>query len=271
MNKFHQIPTDQYHPISHETRYLFDQFDKIANFLTFNLDKKYKNILGKPVQNGYAVDWFSVFGDLRDSNEIPESKSALLKYWEFIDIINIKIAQLSNSKDENDKSWAEMLSKVFNHEDNFIFFNGEDICIIWGWKFNNKQIHRPAVNSLSEGSLSVEANKDYAENDIVAPAFESQEEIHRNADDTLPEPEVEASGEYKDYQEPDGQRVQGENVEESSFTKFLRWFASKFWWLLWFILFLIVLSLLLKSCANNDRNIDRKLDQLEEKANQCCG
>lgn len=271
MNKFHQIPTEQYNPISHEKRYLFEQFDKIANFLTYSLDKKYKNILGKPVQNGYVVDWFSVFGDLKDSNTMPKSESVLLKYWEFIDVINIKISQLSSSNDENDQSWAEMLKKVFNHQDNFIFSNGEDICIIWGWKFNNNQIFRPAVNILSEGSSRVESNTDDVGNDLAAPILEPQVESPGYSEDTSPEPEIDTPLEFEDHPELASQSIQEEHFEESSFAKFLKWFASKFWWLLWFILILIILSLLLKSCTNNDRSIDNKLDQLEKKANECCG
>lgn len=271
MNKFHQIPTDQFNPISHEKKYLFDQYDRIANFLTHNIDKKYKNILGKPVQNGYEIDWFSVFGNLEDCNTMPQSESVLLKYWEFIDVMNIKIAKLSSSNDENDQSWAEMLKKVFNHQDNFIFSNGEDICIIWGWKFNNKQIYRPVGNILSDDSPPQETNNVDDANDLAAPALEPQIDIPNNAEETNLEPETVAPVEFKEYQEADSQRIQEENLEESSFIKFLRWFASKFWWLLWFILILIVLSLLLKSCSNNDKNIDNRIDQLEEKANQCCG
>jgi hypothetical protein len=60
-------------------------------------------------------------------------------------------------------------------------------------------------------------------------------------------------------------------IEESNFKKFLKWFASKFWWLLWLLLLLIVFILLLKSCNCNDNynDINTKLNQLEQKANDC--
>ena len=61
------------------------------------------------------------------------------------------------------------------------------------------------------------------------------------------------------------------NTEESSFLKFLKWFAFNFWWWLWLLLLLIILFLLLKSCDCNDRynEIDNKLNQLEQKASDC--
>ena len=60
MHKFHQIPTDKYIPVSHENSYLFNHYDKVANFLAFNLDKNYKNIKEKQVQNGFKYDRFSI-------------------------------------------------------------------------------------------------------------------------------------------------------------------------------------------------------------------
>ena len=69
MNKFHQIPTDSFAPISHDNSYLFNHYDKVANFLAFNLEKNYKNILAKPVQNGYSFDWFSNFENLKNINQ----------------------------------------------------------------------------------------------------------------------------------------------------------------------------------------------------------
>lgn len=163
MNKFHQIPTDKFVPISHDNSYLFNHYDKVANFLAFNLEINYKNILAKPVQNGYAFDWFSPYENLININEqnTVETETALLKYWEFIAVVNAKIQQLSNSNDENNKNWASLLTKVFNHPDNFIFSNGNDICIVWGWKFDNNEIYKPNIAKkqnlelISEKAVSI--------------------------------------------------------------------------------------------------------------------
>jgi hypothetical protein len=234
MNKFHQIPTDTFVPISHDNSYLFNHYDKVANFLAFNLEKNYKNILAKPVQNGYAFDWFSNYENLKNINEQPktESEIELLKYWEFIDIINLKISQLSDSNDDNNKNWAELLSKVFDHQNNFIFSNGTDLCIVWGWKFDNNQNYKPnfvpKTNTISPTEETFETQP--------AP-------IQQNV---LEEEYVEEPVEDEEIQQDN---LEEEIIEETSFLEFLKWFASKYWWLLWLLTALIAFVFFIKSFA----------------------
>jgi hypothetical protein len=235
MNKFHQIPTDTFIPISHENSYLFNHYDKVANFLAFNFEKNYKSILAKPVQNGYAFDWFSNYENLKNINEQskPELEIELLKYWEFIDAINLKISQLSDSNDENNKNWADLLSKVFDHQNNFIFSNGTDLCIVWGWKFDNNQNYKP--------NFSAKTNT----NSPIFETFESQPvTILQNVEEE--EENIEVPIEDEEIQ-PDN--LEEEITEEISFFEFLKWFASTYWWLLWLLTALIVLVFFIKSFA----------------------
>lgn len=233
MNKFHQIPTDTFVPISHDNSYLFNHYDKVANFLAFNLEKNYKNILAKPVQNGYAFDWFSNYENLKNINEKPksESETELVKYWEFIDVINLKISQLADSNDDNNKNWAELLSKVFDHQNNFIFSNGTDLCIVWGWKFDNNQNYKP--------NFAAKTNP-------IAPIAETLES------QPIPTPQNILEEEY--VEEPVEEEIQQDNleeeiIEETSFLEFLKWFASTYWWLLWLLTALIALVFFIKSFA----------------------
>ena len=234
MNKFHQIPTDTFVPISHDNSYLFNHYDKVANFLAFNLEKNYKNILAKPVQNGYAFDWFSNYENLKNINEQSKSESEieLLKYWEFIDVINLKISQLSDSNDDNNKNWAELLSKVFDHQNNFIFSNGTDLCIVWGWKFDNNQNYKPNF---------------VAKTNTISPTeetFETQPApIQQNV---LEEEYVEEPFEDEEIQQDN---LEEEIIEETSFLEFLKWFASTYWWLLWLLTALIAFVFFIKSFA----------------------
>lgn len=262
MNKFHQIPTDKFVPVSHENSYLFNHYDKIANFLAFNLDKNYKDILAKPVKNDLTFDWYSVFDDLVIIDKNNENDKVLSKYWSFVDVINTKIRTLSRANDENSRNWASLLTKTFNHHDNFIFSNGNDICIVWGWKFNNNDIERPIeiqnTEILSETTLPNEeeiklpldeknvSNINEVESEVLLSTIEAKEEV-----------------------------IEGrENIvsNESNFLKFLKWIASKFWWLLWVMLILIILLFLFKSCnyGENYNKLNSKLIQLEQKANNCC-
>lgn len=233
MIKFHQIPTDTFVPISHDNSYLFNHYDKVANFLAFNLEKNYKNILAKPVQNGYVFDWFSVYENLININEkdTAETETSLVKYWEFIEIINTKIFKLSNSNDENNKNWAELLSKVFDHQNNFIFSNGKDLSIVWGWKFDNNQNYKPNFASKTNQVLP------------IPETFESQPTPTPN--DVFEDEYVEESVE-EEMQQDD---LKEEFIDEISFLEFLKWFASKYWWLLWLLTALIALVFFTKSFA----------------------
>lgn len=234
MNKFHQIPTDSFVPISHDNSYLFNHYDKVANFLAFNLEKNYKNILAKPVQNGYAFDWFSNYDNLKNINELPKSASEteLLKYWEFIDVIQHKISQLSDSNDENNINWAELLSKVFDHQNNFIFSNGTNLSIVWGWKFDNIQNYKPNFAAK------------------IDPIYQIEEPIESQPtpipQDVLEEEFIEEPVEDEEIQ-PDN--LDEEIKEETSFLEFLKWFASTYWWLLWVLTALIAFVFFIKSFA----------------------
>jgi len=269
MNKFHQIPTDSFVPISYDNSYLFNHYDKVANFLAFNLENNYKNILAKPVQNGYVFDWFSVYKNLENINlkSKEEADYELTKYWQFIEVINAKISQLSSSSDENNKNWANLLTKVFNPNDNFIFSNGKDICIVWGWKFNNNENYKPNISKAPNTFLYPDRNEAIQNASIVDEEKEIQFEGKLN------EPKAEEIfSEVENIEEIPSQELPVDiPVEESNFLKFLKWFASNFWWLLWLLLILIIFFLLLKSCDCNDNynEINTKLNQLEQKANDC--
>jgi hypothetical protein len=234
MYKFHQIPTDKFIPVSHENSYLFNHYDKVANFLAFNLDKNYKNILAKPVQNGFMFDWFSTYNNLSNINDKSreESENELVKYWEFLDVINLKIVQLSSSSDENSKNWASLLAKVFNHNNNFIFSNGNDICIVWGWKFDNNQNYKPNFAAKSNPIPPMEEISDTPPTPILEYEIE---EVY--AEELVNDEEVK--------QENLDEKI----TEKTSFLEFLKWFASTYWWLLWVLTTLIAFVFIIKSFA----------------------
>ena len=241
MNKFHQIPTDTFIPISHDNSYLFNHYDKVANFLAFNLERNYKNILAKPVQNGYEFDWFSVYENLRNINDNSnsESNTELIKYWEFIDLINLKIDQLANSNDDNNKNWASLLSKVFDHQNNFIFSNGTDICIVWGWKFDNNKNYKPNLVSNTAFDIQNVENSEKKDSNETFISPPSAPIISEEIKNEIEEPQEEIE-EHEEEQEE-------EIKEKLSFFEFLKWFASKYWWLLWLLTSLIALTFFIKS------------------------
>lgn len=270
MNKFHHIPTDQFIPISHDNSYLFNHYDKVSNFLAFNLEKNYKSILAKPVQNGYIIDWFSPHLELKDIKEYnrESSEKALSDYWNFIGLINTKVDQLQNSNDENNKNWAGLLNKVFNHNDNFVFFNGTNISIIWGWKFENKENYKPNFKSGSQEPEFILGDE------FVDPTEErNQEEIEEKIESI--EQKDEETEEINDPFEVQIEDIVEEEIyeeeipeEKASFLEFLKWFASKFWWTLGILLFLILVVLLARTFIPNSNYTgnNNDLTQIENRA-----
>lgn len=242
MNKFHQIPTDKFVPISHDNSYLFTHYDKVANFLAFNLEINYKNILAKPVQSGYVFDWFSIYENLININEqnSAETESGLLKYWEFIAVVNAKIQQLSNSNDENNKNWASLLTKVFNHQDNFIFSNGKDICIVWGWKFDNNEIYKPNIAKKQNPDLISEKAASIP-NESVEISPQEMEPVYSFEEPILEQIPIEKEEVIEEI--PIDENIENEKF---SFLEFLKWFASKYWWLLLILLGLTMLVAVFK-------------------------
>lgn len=243
MQKFHQISTDQYVPLSHDNSYLFNHYEKVHNFIKLKIDSQYKNILAKPIKHNYEVEWFSPFPDLRETTE--NQQLALHHYWDFQDKLSKQLDVLSNNKDEDKKNWISLLKTVFNPENNIIFNNDSDISIIWGWKFENNNIPKPLLADSTNLS-----NKVFNEPIIIEPDGDIISEDDNG--DLINKPKLESINEENEDSifKEDFQDVENEieKIEEKGgFLEFLKEFAGKYWWLLVVLLSLIVIVYFIKT------------------------
>lgn len=243
MQKFHQISTDQYVPLSHDNSYLFNHYEKVHNFIKLKIDSQYKNILAKPIKHNYEVEWFSPFPDLRETTE--NQQLALHQYWDFQDKLSKQLDVLSNNKDEDKKNWISLLKTVFNPENNIIFNNDSDISIIWGWKFENNNIPKPLLADSTNLS-----NKVFNEPIIIEPDGDIISEDDNG--DLINKPKLESINEENEDSifKEDFQDVENEieKIEEKGgFLEFLKEFAGKYWWLLVVLLSLIVIVYFIKT------------------------
>jgi hypothetical protein len=251
MHKFHQIPTEKYTPLSHDKAYLFNLYDKISNFLAFNLDsnKNHKNKIAKPVRNNLDTDFYSLYPNLVPVEEIENKTKILMDYWDFISTVQNKVASLQNSKDENHKDWAIILNEVFNDQNNIIFSNGIEFCIVWGWQFENRNNYKPSIQSIKEP----EKKLDNEEIPLSNAVKENEDITHEN--DSNPKNEVKEIEEQEiieDIVEDNEELVIEEIFEKKySFLEFLKWFASNYWGLLLILAALIILIFLFKSIKYN--------------------
>jgi hypothetical protein len=253
MQKFHSIATDRYIPLSFDNAYLFSQYDRISNFLVFNLDKKYRNFLAKPVKNNYDIDWYSVHIGLQPVEQSQYREYGLKQYWLIIAELQKRIEDLMRNRDSNVQYWGAILQTVFNPEDNLIFTNGQDICIIWGWKFENNQNRKPYLleDSFQEtidpqdtllppqipildSSIAGSSAAKQAESLEYVPAIEN------------PIPSLAVPEEYfmADVKE---ENVDVEIVKKENFLTFLKYIAVTYWWVLIVLLVLICLVFFFKS------------------------
>lgn len=244
MQKFHQISTDQYVPLSHDNSYLFNHYEKVHNFIKLKIDSQYKNILAKPIKHNYEVEWFSPFPDLRETTE--NQQLALHHYWDFQDKLSKQLDVLSNNKDEDTKNWISLLKTVFNPENNIIFNNDSNISIVWGWKFENNNIQKPLLADPSKLTNPV-----FIEPPITIEQVEGKINDDVNGDLIIePEPELINDENDDSIFKEDFQEVENEieKIEEKGgFLEFLKEFAGKYWWLLVVLLSLIVLVYFIKT------------------------
>lgn len=250
MHLFDQFSTEQYIPLSHDNTYLFDHFDRVHNFIRSRIDRKYRDILAKPQKRNFDVEWYSVYPDLNKE----ENSFAAQQYWQFKELLEKELEMLTSKTDADAKNWIDLLRKVFNAEDNVIYSNGENIAIIWGWKFDNTENQKPEI--LSETSSPQQSISDQPE---TLPIPTDVEDLKKNSEDIFQdepiiEEELPEKSEFIFEDDPfeplldDEEEEQiVEEQEKKGFLEFLKEFAAKYWWLLIVLLAIIALVYFFKT------------------------
>jgi hypothetical protein len=132
------------------------------------------------------------------------------------------------------------LTKVFNHQDNFIFSNGKDICIVWGWKFDNNEIYKPNIAKKQNPDLISEKTASIP-NESVEISPQEMEPVYSFEEPILEQIPIEEEEVIEEI--PIDENIENEKF---SFLEFLKWFASKYWWLLLILLGLTMLVAVFK-------------------------
>ena len=133
--QFYSLNKEEYKAISFEKGYLCDQYEALNSFLKLHFDASAHKILGKPINTQDSINWYTnsnkTFRQL-DSNDNEHLK----KYNAFLYDIQRKCIQLESDEDADTRSWALLLKEVFNLDNNIVFTDGENLIIVWGYKFN---------------------------------------------------------------------------------------------------------------------------------------
>ena len=163
MNKFTAISTKDYSPLSYKEEYFHDKYELIQSFISKNIGKDFSDILAIPVIKDREVEWYTKserkFKRVSEYNKSEQDK-ILSIYWQKINKINDLSASFSSSNSFDKKRWAKLVNDVFNSNNNIVFSDGENIVLLWGWKFN----------ALEENYFPPQINNqvDQSKNDVIS-------------------------------------------------------------------------------------------------------
>jgi len=139
MNKFTILSTKKYTPISYQEEYFHNKYELINSFMEDNLGDEFGDLLACPILKKEEVEWYSNFDSnfKRVSDFSKKEQDKILNiYWEKINKVIAFSQSFQSSKSAEKKKWAHLLNNVFNSDNNIIYSDGENVVLLWGWKFN---------------------------------------------------------------------------------------------------------------------------------------
>ena len=281
MNKIFELSTKQYEPISIGSTYLFEQHHAIVSFLKSKLDSSFLNILASPkhIERAEIIEWYgnttntlSTIDSFSDEEQIGIKQ----KYWELKFKINEIIQTLSKtSKGTEANQWIEILNATFSENDNLLLSDGEDLFIIWGWKFNSgssnylepqflpnassiiANLNDQNIDNADENATSIMESTD-SQYDTNLNKETNEEPIEKNKDinvilttseNTSTQTENNPINENEVIDKPEVPTLRKLTFWER-IKRFFRWISYRFWALMLLIIFILLLCCLCKNCSN---------------------
>jgi hypothetical protein len=260
MTIVYKIETGKFDPISYGTNYLYNQYDRIQSFLNRLDPVRYRQLLAKPVLSNGQVLWYANFSNpFSRLSDLPESRQTEIKtrYWEVRQLLDREIVQLDQSRDTERQSWANLLREVFNEEDNVILSDGENWCLLWGWKFRNSRENYLAPEFMPRQTETTSPISDIpipggpVDDGAAQPSAPISGPISPLPPEGVPLPKPEHPGSFRNPTLWD--RIK----------RFLRTAVYRFWGLMLLVMLLLFLMCLFKQCRNQKlRENCRELEQL---------
>jgi hypothetical protein len=279
MKKIASIPTHSFEPISFGDNYLYTQYEKLRSFLQVNFNQKIANFIAKPVITNSEVSWYAnYYNEFKAISEFDqETQGELLSnYWDILNTINSKIKTLRSKTNNDQNEWFSLLTSVFDSENNKIYSDGQNVVILWGWKFFNAHENKlptfipqtifttptpteEPINTEFQPIITEDNNNEPEELIQETPLIEEDQPLLEEVEPVL---EVEENKSFW-----------------ARFLEFLKWFASKFWWILLILLMIILFLFFFNSCEDNRKHettkeiddINNRIEYLREKTEECCG
>ena len=165
MNQFYQNSSNHFKPISFNNEMVYLQYDSLRGLIEQNFKSEYHEILAKPFVSGNNINWYSSqntkFSPL-DFFSKADKTTALIKYNQFVDQVQVFANTLKESADIEKINWGNLLDEAFNRNNNIVFSDGKNIVLLWGWNFNAEEenyilpeLYKITVPQDDEGSEAI--------------------------------------------------------------------------------------------------------------------
>jgi hypothetical protein len=276
MNLVYTTDAKEFEPVSVGSNYLYHEYDKVNSFLHRYYKGEFSRILAKPVLSNQTVQWYADFNaSLSRLSDLSKNvqDNVLNNYWTTKHKLKDEIDKLSRSSESEKKKWATILSEVFNEDNNIILSDGNEWCLLWGWKYNNKRENYIPPNFVVPIPVDPLDQRIKPEEEI--PNDRVDEPIEDENIPIIVPPvmplETEENSSNNNENEP-------QKKKKSHFwyrvKRFFRNFVYRYWALLLLIMLILLIICLCKKCnrdnCNENEDLKQRLIELEDKARERC-
>jgi hypothetical protein len=145
MIRFHTYSSNLYAPLSHKGKYLYHEYAKVFSFLQSTFGDSAASVLAKPVfsEGSHEVEWYSLKSDLRPFEQCAEEvkRTAISQFDELRFRVFNYIERHRDSRDSQERAWSELLNAVFDRNHVALFASPNDVCMVWGWRFDQDLVY----------------------------------------------------------------------------------------------------------------------------------
>ena len=284
MKKIFATDFNDYSPRSADGRYLYDQYERITQFLAPKIGINELKYIAKPVLelDKNQVVWQSNFPDEMqnlDSFDIETQSKIEADFVTWNKKILQQIRNLSSGNDENLK-WANLLKEAFSVANIKLISDGTEWALIWGWEFRNKlQTIEPGWESdiVDDVKEPIGAGVGMGAG-IIPPVPNPPLPLPPPVDPPLPPPPPPPVDPPLPPVPPNPSPVEkNKRGFLALLRRFFRWLAYRFWGLMMLIVYTLLIIFLTKKCTTNKdpncekfQQIENELKELEGRIKERC-
>jgi hypothetical protein len=283
MKKIFATDFNDYSPRSSaDGRYLYEQYERITQFLAPKIGINELKYIAKPVKelDKNQVVWQANFPEEMqnlDSFDIETQSKIEADFVTWNKKILQQIRNLSSGNDEELK-WADLLKEAFSVANIKLISDGTEWALIWGWEFRNKlQTIEPNWESDIEDDVKEPSGAGVGMGaGITPPPVDPPFSPPPPVDPPLPPPPP-----VDPPLPPAPPNPSPVEKKKRGFLallrRFFRWLAYRFWGLMMLIVYTLLIIFLTKKCTTNKdpncekfQQIENELKELEGRIKERC-